>query len=258
MNAIKDYQFYTTEMCKALQEKLFFMDKINVNYLMDYGCADGSLIQSMHQYYPGVNYIGYDIDEEMIKKAKDKKIPNSLFTTNLKLANTMTQSVLTNSGILCSSVIHEVYSYGNQESIKAFWDNLYGGTYDYVIIRDMALSEKEMADNNITNPSDLIALKNRANPSQISDFENIWGSLNIKKNFIHFLLKYRYIANWDREVAENYLPVTIEDHLKAIPDNYEIVFFEHEPLPFIQQTVKNDFGIFLENKTHIKLIIKKK
>lgn len=258
MNAIKDYKFYTTEMCKALKDKLFFMDKTPLNYLLDYGCADGALIESMQQYYPEINYIGYDIDSEMIEKAKNKKVPHSLFTTNLKLANNMAHSTEQKSGILCSSVIHEVYSYGDKESIQSFWDNLYGGTYDYVIIRDMALSEEELNKNNKTSNIDLLLLKNQADPKQIQDFEKIWGSLENRKNFTHFLLKYRYLNNWSREVAENYFPVSIEEHLKAIPDNYEIILFEHYTLPFIHDTVKSDFNIDLNTKTHIKLIVRKK
>ncbi|MGA1049083.1 MAG: hypothetical protein ACO3UU_13830, partial [Minisyncoccia bacterium] len=38
-------------------------------------------------------------------------------------------------------------------------------------------------------------------------FEKVWGSIfKDYRNFIHFLLKYRYTDNWEREVNENYLP----------------------------------------------------
>lgn len=46
-------------------------------------------------------------------------------------------------------------------------------------------------------------------------FEDRWGLIcdpdNKKvnaKNLVHFLIKYRYGENWDREVDENYLPVS--------------------------------------------------
>lgn len=49
----------------------------------------------------------------------------------------------------------------------------------------------------------------------LRSFEDVWGDVcdvrarkvNVK-NLIHFLVKYRYVENWEREVQENYFPVS--------------------------------------------------
>ena len=60
------------------------------------------------------------------------------------------------------------------------------------------------------------------------------GGLTSNKNFLHYLLTYRYVENWDREVRENYFPHSIEEFLSKIPTKYEVVYFEHYTLPFLR------------------------
>jgi len=254
MNAIADYKFYVSEMEKGLQDKLFFMDKINFSTLLDYGCADGMLIESMSNYYPDKKYIGYDFDEKMIKLSKNKNIHNASFYSDLDIANNNILNSTGKTAILCSSLIHEVYSYGTKEDIKNFWNNLFSGTYDYVIIRDMTLSQEVKMEK--TDPSDIQKLFENGDLDQIKEFESIWGSVWNKANFIHYLMKYRYLKNWNREVMEDYFPVSIQEHLAQIPHNFEIIHFEHFSLPFQREVILKDFGIEMNEKTHIKIILK--
>lgn len=258
MNAISYYEHYNHEMNKALQDKLFFIDKVDARNILDYGCADGSLIYQMAQYFPQKHYVGYDIDKNMVNIANRNLKPHCHFYDNLPRANMHIKSHTGNNMILCSSVIHEVYSYGDEDSIKAFWDNLYYGHYDYVVIRDMALSENDVNDNTLSKEEDVQAIYKFGDRKMIDKFTKIWGSLKFQKNLIHFLFKYRYVQNWTREVEENYFPVSIQEHLDKISDKYEIVYFEHFLLPFQKNIIKNDFGIDIENNTHLKMILKKK
>ncbi len=76
--------------------------------------------------------------------------------------------------------------------------------------------------------------------------------------FTHFLLKYRYDRNWSREVKENYLPLSAEDIISHLGDNYEIIYKEQFILPFIHNQVMKDFGINIKDNTHIKIIARKK
>lgn len=256
MNAITDYSHYVTEMEKGIQDKLFFMEKIKFSTLLDYGCADGMLIETMAHYYPHKKYIGYDFDKNMVSLAKAKGIKNSSFYNNLHLANEKLTSGNGKTAILCSSLIHEVYSYGTDFEIGLFWENLFSGVYDYIVIRDMALSENIESEK--TDKHDIEKLMQKANIKSINEFEENWGSIENKKNFIHFLMKYRYTKNWSREVKENYFPITVQEHLMKIPDNFEIILFEHFSLPFQRDVIENDFGINMEEKTHVKIILKKK
>ena len=258
MNAITDYNFYNNEMKKGIEDKLFFMNKIDVDIVVDYGCADGSLIEVMQQFHPEKEYMGYDFEPEMIKKANAKHIANANFFDNFTdLVNYLNLHKHKKSMVLCSSLIHEVYSYGNKESINVFWKNLYSGQFDFVVIRDMAFSEKEVNNETMAKWHDIERLRKNATPEHLAQFESIWGSVEKQKNLVHYLLKYRYEKNWKREVEENYFPVYTEQHLEYIPDNFQLIHFEHFTLPFNQETIKNDFNIKLNTKTHIKMIIKK-
>lgn len=76
---------------------------------------------------------------------------------------------------------------------------------------------------------------------------------------IHFLMKYRYMRNWDRENNENYFPITLEKLLSMIPtEKYEIVYFQNYVLPFTSDQVKKDFDITIRDNTHIKILLKRK
>ena len=95
------------------------------------------------------------------------------------------------------------------------------------------------------------------NPKSLKDYEDIWGSIKDKKNFVHNLQKYKYIENWSREVRENYFPITLEKLLALIPSNYRITYSDHYTLPYTAHQIKRDFGIKLDEKTHFKFILKK-
>ena len=93
-------------------------------------------------------------------------------------------------------------------------------------------------------------------PDKISEFEAFNGGLTSNKNFLHYLLTYRYVENWDREVRENYFPHCIEEFLNKIPVHYEVVYFEHYTLPFLREQVWKDFGFTLSDSTHAKILLK--
>lgn len=96
------------------------------------------------------------------------------------------------------------------------------------------------------------------NNKQLKEFENRWGKIDNNKSLIHYLLKYRYNTNWNREVRENYLPITKEEFFNIIPSSYEIVYYHHYTLPFTKDKIQEDFGIELKDNTHIKILLKLK
>ena len=75
---------------------------------------------------------------------------------------------------------------------------------------------------------------------------------------LHFMMKYRYGENWEREKRENYFPITKEELIKLIPDNYEIVYHEEYALDWVKNKIYEDFKYKVEDNTHIKLILKRK
>lgn len=75
---------------------------------------------------------------------------------------------------------------------------------------------------------------------------------------LHWLLKYKYTENWDRELNENYLPVTIETFKNnKIPSNWQIIYEDHYTYDYIKQQIKNDFGVEIKEPTHLKMILKR-
>ena len=46
-------------MRRSMWDKAFFMDKVSgAELIIDYGCADGSLIQFLHELFPAMRFIG--------------------------------------------------------------------------------------------------------------------------------------------------------------------------------------------------------
>lgn len=155
-------------------------------------------------------------------------------------------------------MIHEVYSYG-PESVDDFWNMIWGYEPDYVAIRDMMVSETSSRPSCPHSAMRIrqVFSKIDGGPEFIRKHEANWGSLNDNWSLIHFLLKYRYISNWDREVNENYLPISVEKLLNIIPSNFDIHYSDHYTLPYIKGEVWKDFYIQLQDSTHFKLILRR-
>ena len=249
-------QKYLEEMSKGLSDKLFFINRIDTDLIVDFGCADGQLLNYISKVKPNIKLIGYDIDEDMIKKSK-QKYPNIYFTDKWDdVIDFVNKSGCINTSILLSSVIHEVYSYSMSTKIKYFWNNLaFNNIFKYVIIRDMIPSNKFDKMNII----DIKKIKQLSDKKYLEDFESVWGDIgNSFRTMLHWLLKYRYTENWNRELKENYLPITIE-YLKSnwIPNNWKIIYEDHYTYDFIKNQIKKDFDIILDEPTHLKMIIQK-
>ena len=251
MNELNNLDVYVQRMQKSFMDKMFFIDKIfePIENIVDFGCANGVLIRAMHYLFPEYDYIGYDISREMIEKARELVV-ECRFSTNWEDIKIPFESSLLN----VSSTLHEVYSYGTEESVSEFWERVFNSGFKYIAIRDMMLSDsiKLMAEDD-----DVLKAKSLY-PEKLREYESLWGPVNIRFNLIHYLLKYSYTENWDREVRENYLPITVESLLDKIPDEYEIVYKEHYVLPYVKQQIKKDSGIDLNDSTHFKILMKRR
>lgn len=255
IESIKNYDIYTQGMRKSYQDKLFFMDKVkDITGLVDFGCADGSLIEHISVGLPNVKLIGYDINQEMIEIAQGKDLTGRLYTNDFNEARCAINP--DRSLLNLSSVIHEVYSYSLPYAVNDFWNNIFNSGFQYIAIRDFCVSS---SINRKADINDWMMVLQKANYNQVTDYESIWGSINENRNLVHFLMKYRYVSNWDREVRENYFPITLESLLSKIPtDKYEIVYFHDYVLPFTANKIEEDFGIRLHDNTHVKLLLKSK
>lgn len=254
---ISNYDRYVEGMEKSMRDKLFFVNRVDFDVIVDFGCANGSFLSKIESLKPGVKIIGYDLDDEMLRKASSILGDKALLTSNWSEV-VKEVSKYRNPLLNLSSVIHEVYSYSHSSTIKKFWETqVFGGDFKWITIRDM-IPSVSMNKNEIGSfKEDVEKVKKAIDPFYLKSFEERWGIIDDNyRTFVHFLLKYRYIDNWEREVNENYLPVSLETVKKKIPNSYRITFEEDFVVPFIQQQVEKDFGIKITHSTHSKMVIK--
>lgn len=274
---IKDFTIYNSEMEKGIKDKLFFLkflDPKNTIYrFLDYGCANGKVLEAISnidEFKYGL-FCGYDESSDMIKLAlsqwESKYSENAYFSTKLRdLPKDKRPTVL-----ILSSVLHEVYSrysevYGTKAWINGFWEDIFNLNTDYIAIRDMCYSEdmyrpvpKTLPTINFNDYYKNFKEKTLVRDYQVEDFERKWGNCNNIVTLLHFFLKYRYIANWKREVEENYFSVSDEDLLNRISkSNYNIVYYERFQLPTIYSLTHFRTGYGIDDCTHVKIFLKKK
>lgn len=260
MTPIADMEVYTTGMQKGMEDKLWFLEKMpeDIEWIYDFGCADGALLQEVEHLKSNINLIGYDPNRDMIKAAKDRNFESNTRFWSIPVSYLPPKSLLN-----CSSVFHEIHSYGTPKSIARDYKHIFEVGAEYIAIRDMFYCEEDSFT-----LEDVMKIYKKSNYSLLADFIVHWGALvksredtpmNLnQKEILHYLLKYRYTVNWEREVKENYLPFTLKAFLAKIPDNYEIVYLESYTLPFLKEQIKKDFDIGLKAKTHAKILLKKK
>lgn len=246
MTPITNMSVYTDGMRKSMLDKIWFLDKIDesIDTVYDYGCADGSLLKIVGEICPNMKLDGYDINQDMIDIAK-KNVPNA------DLISTRPKFELNNAVLNASSVFHEIHAYSSD--VEKEYNNIFYSGATYVAIRDMFYSKHSCHP---TNAISLAKVIQHEQPNKIAEFEAFNGKITDNKNFLHYLLTYRYVENWDREVRENYFPHSIEEFLNKIPAHYEIMYFEHYTLPFLRDKIWKDFGFTLSDPTHAKILLK--
>lgn len=252
MSEIIDMNVYLKRMQKGMQDKLWFVNHVDdIDIVVDYGCADGTLLNHIHNIWPKALLIGVDISEDMLKIAR-ANVPDAIFMNVDEFFNAGID--LTHSLLVLSSVVHEIYSYDIDPD--AIMNKLFNMGFNVIAVRDMFLSERD-SKKSITY-HDYSNLINYSDEKQLHDFESLWGHINTVHNASHFLLKYKYQENWDRELNENYLPVYLETFMDNIPQEYDTVYLEHYCNPYIQKNVWNDFFVKFNTRTHAKLLIQRK
>lgn len=252
MTPINNMQVYNAGMRKSMLDKLWWIDKIDesVDTVVDYGCADGTLLSMVHEINSDMMLYGYDFNEDMIDLAAEN-IECGYFSNNYDAV--ASEAAKNTSVLVASSVFHEIENYS--QDIAAEYNNIFNNKYKYIAIRDLFISERTYG---ISDPLTVAKIRHRFNYDKLQEFEANIGSIDYNENLLQFFLTYRYNENWDREVRENYFPYTIEQFLNRIPNYYEVVYFEHYTLPFIQRQVFKDFDVQLRDPTHGKILLKLK
>lgn len=264
---IKNIECYNERMDKSLFDKIWFIDKVDAEVFVDFGCANGNLIIFLSKLFPNNIFIGYDISKEMIDIANSSNDNRNVYFTNKWdiITNILSKYKDKKTCLILSSVMHEIYSYGTIQSVDKFWKDIETVDFDYIAIRDMigelngnffsnSLSIKMIEDYR----QDMICEIKSKYPKQVKDFERYFGTIVTFKSIIHFLLKYKYIENWDREVKENYLPITPQ-LIKFNLGNYQEIYQDRYCLHYLNKQFKKDFTNYKSDTfhTHYKLLLEK-
>lgn len=257
---MRENGIYTEEMAKSIWDKAFFMDKIpGVRCVIDFGCADASMICMLGRLFPDIQFYGYEIDEDMVKRAED----------NISQATSNVHCVFDNQNALIShisgqfaeseiclnfsSVLHEVFSFGEYHKAKLICDEL---KPKYITIRDMYFDGE---DKDI--PFATLRTMAKNIPSEtINSFERCFGPISTMKGWTHFLMKYQWKDNgYEEELNEDYYSWDMALFQYHIGDKkYRTVFETHYQLPYLTEMWKSDYKFFYpEAHTHAQFILRR-
>ena len=253
-----DLEKYTTEMSKSVWDKAFFMDKIEgAKCIVDFGCADGALINFLAPLFPEITFFGYDCNINLLMKAK-RDYKNVFFfhtSDEMKMVNII--QALFSPDEICvnfSSVWHELLS-SNQESeaLVLCQSLLYAR---YIVIRDMFFTY-DTTVTKVNHKTWAMAMGN-VKIKYLEDFEEKFGSTEEIKNFIHFLLKYQWKDNgWEEEIKKDYF--TLDPHyFPMMSSEYKEIFKSRYVLPYLRHKWEK-LGIDCDRfRTHIQVIFERK
>lgn len=259
MPEIENYSVYNDRMRRSMWDKAFFMDKVpGTELIVDYGCADGSLIRFLHSLFPSMRFIGFDIDPAMIAAANRERSENTWFFSDAQEMMEKIRSIgieRRRIAVNFSSVLHEIFHYDCDRDMITRIIKEIGPRY--LVVRDMMYHSAD--DTAVISAQAQEQIRSVLPMKQLQDFENCWGSIAVRRNLAHLILKYKYTENWQRECEENYFSYTQEDLTALLdPDGaYAPILFSRYILPWCRYDAENNLGIDMgdEFTTHFSLIL---
>jgi SAM-dependent methyltransferase len=253
MDQISNSARYLERMSKPLQEKLKIAKFIpkRTKAVLDVGCADGTITLALAEMFPEIKFVGIDFNEEFIKIAKEKaEGKNNVSFENIYLRERLANPERFDVVLFCS-VLHEFFSYGEGIStvVKALADAHEAlNPKGMLIIRDMILYDYASKSSLwVTDMKEKIRIREEFVPL-MADFEKTFGEISSVKQLNHFLLKYMYGDNWEREGKENYVPVSFEEYDQILSLlSMQVLFQRSSTIPYLKEKWKGDFN-FLDNE----------
>ncbi len=260
MPDIKNEEIYLSRMRKTFSDKRWFMQMIplDVKTIIDFGSADNSFINFMRHDYPKYRYVGIENNESFLKTSIEQGQECYRSLTDFKEhADYDPNTTL----LVLNSVLHEVYSYGYEDS---FWHSLLILKPKYIAIRDMYAKNCEEFSSATFREFESAVAKQELG-EKYSDFIEKWGRARDGYTALHFMMKYFYDENWSREVAENYFPFTYRELYRKFRSlGYDSSYEKFYALQYLRHKWSNDFlenensriKSFIEHvKTHMKIFL---
>lgn len=246
----RNLTIYNDNMRKSMMDKIFFIDKIQADIFVDFGCADGSMINLMNDIFPRKHYYGYDRNEKMIELARKNNTGGncgffsdwSKLLKQIEIVKKVNNKLNLKVCIVFSSVLHEI------ENKPEFFDVIDLSVFDYVVIREMFFEY----DRHFT-IGQINSIIKHLQP-EIIDYYG--GKIYEDRNIVQSMFKSYYKENLKLELLEDYFSFdnTVMNYIER-KFKLKSLYKEKFILPYWRETIIRDFGIDLSVlTTHIKLI----
>ena len=259
---MKDLNIYNLRMVAAMQDKLFFVNKIDLkeyDLIVDFGCATGELLRSLMPFVcqPGgkhVQMVGFDTNEDMISIARHNVLGEFEnievdLCTNFDSLLWHLDDPHKKSLIIFSSVLHEIPDHEQRKIMNTIMPK-----FTTVVIRDMKRPSNNEPISNITRKRVLAQVA----PWQVQMFESRWGKIRDKENLYRFFLMNEFVENFETEVEEDYFSVLWTDIHWRLEKDYDLAYECSFLLPYRKQQVKKRFSHVMHDITHRKVIYTRK
>lgn len=250
---ITDFKKYLSSLKNTFIDKAFFVEKLpeDINVIIDYGCADGSFLMFLNNIYGDrFEYYGVDNNHGFIEMCNHNGIKCVECLDELKVNYEKTC-------INFSSSLHEIFMYTSPATFFTSLIQQCNKHFPKIIsIRDMYIKNThDTLDKEFILYCMYHFVKNY--PAKFSDFLNSFSGINFlndNRECIHFLLKYMYDANWEKEKFEDYLSFTknYQSLENFFSNHYEKKWNFEYLLPYLMKKWKNDGIIDDDIETYIR------
>lgn len=259
----RDRKKYASSMVKSAWDKAFFMDKIgDASAVIDFGCADGAMIRFLAPLFPYIEFYGYDIDDGMIKLARERnECPNNVTFYGERELNKLIADVKKKGHkevcLNLASVLHEVYSFPENHGIDSIRKVVESVPVKYITIRDMYFHTESSWEGPLKGPlKEAVAQCDR---EYVDSFSDVYGNPVTPKRALHFLMKYQWRDNgWEEELRENYFSWNLFYLLNDLGFPFETIYETHYLLPHLCYKWWKEYGVFIPNyHTHAQFILRR-
>lgn len=251
----KEYaKTYCHSMSKSLNDKLFFLKEIDINsydVIVDFGCADGALLETLCDENilsnKNTKLIGIEKSSALAELCRSRLKDKVLIVSKVyEVEDWLKKS--TNTLAIFSSVLHECFS-PEQFDIDGF--NYLGRIANTIAIRDMRAPMIKGPIDGTTRaritrdfPKDLLI-----------KFEDEYGRIDNTVNLYRYFLMYKWTDNWRHELKEDYFSIPWSDiKEKMAKYGYHIIYEKDYILPYLKKEIAATFQHNLRQPTHKQII----
>lgn len=257
---------YTDEMAKSIWDKAFFMDKIpGTKCVLDFGCADASMICMLGKAFPSIDFYGYDINEDLLERARKNLCQTTANVRTVYSGSEIEQMIerlkrTYKPEEIClnfSSVLHEVFSSNCHPEGKLAINCLIRELRPrYITVRDMYFSD--YINGAISEYARDELLKD-VSAADYAKFVDHFGNVKTWKDMVHFLMKYQWRNNgYEDELKENYFSWNFKnlmDLVKVDDVPYTSIYDNEYMLPYYWEQWKKFMGPNMH--THAQFILRR-